>query len=182
MNEEFDLGFTDNQNGGEQGAVPLTEPVPPAAENVLGGTVGAFLFSLIGGVAWFLLYQFGVLAAISGVVGVVCAIKGYAVFGKCESRRGIVISTVVAFLVIVLAWYFCLSYDVYRAYQVWFENGEIDYTVTFFEATANAHLYLGEPEIAIAYLKDLAIGLIFCVVGAFGYVKAAIAKAKKQGQ
>ena len=49
-------------------------------ENVLSGIVGAFLFSLIGGILWFVLYQIGYLAAISGLVGVICAVKGYTFF------------------------------------------------------------------------------------------------------
>ena len=59
-------------------------------ENVLFGIIGAFLFSLVGGVLYYVLYQIGYLAAISGIVGVVCALKGYAFFAKKESKRGIV--------------------------------------------------------------------------------------------
>lgn len=179
MSEEFDYGFSDSSSQDEKVVTPTVEPSAPVVENLLGGIVGAFLFSLIGGVVWFLLYQIGFLAAISGIVGVVCAIKGYAVFGKCESKRGIVISTIIAFLVIVLAWYLCFAYDVYLAYQAWYEEGEVDYTISMFEAIGAGYVYFADPAIAIAYLKDLVIGMIFCVVGAFGYVKAAIKKTKK---
>ncbi len=177
MNENFETEFIDNNTENTQ--TPLTQPTTPQEENLLGGIVGAFLFSLVGGIVWFVLYQIGFLAAISGVIGVVCAIKGYAIFGKRESVKGVIISTVVAFLVIVLAWYVCLSFDVYRAYQEWLAIGEVDCAPTLFESIANAYQFLAEPEIAIAYFKDLAIGLIFCVGGAFGYVKAAIGQAKK---
>ena len=51
-------------------------------ENFVAGLVGAFLFSLAGGIVWYLLYQIGFIASISGIIGVVCAVKGYAVFGK----------------------------------------------------------------------------------------------------
>ena len=44
-------------------------------ENRLAGTVGALLFSLAGGVVYFLLYQVGYIAAISGLIGVICAFK-----------------------------------------------------------------------------------------------------------
>ena len=47
-----------------------------ANENVLAGVVGAFLFSLVGGILWFVLYQIGYVASVSGLVGVVCAVKG----------------------------------------------------------------------------------------------------------
>ena len=176
MNENFEPEFTENNPESTQ--TPPVQPIAPKEENILAGIVGAFLFSLAGGIIWFVLYQIGFLAAISGIIGVVCAIKGYAIFGKRESTRGVIISTVIAFLVIVLAWYFCLSYDIYLAYQDWYASGEVDFTLTFFESVANAHLFLADSEIAIAYLKDLGIGLLFCVGGAFGYVKAAIGKAK----
>ena len=51
-------------------------------ENVIAGIVGAFLFSLVGGALWFLIYMFGFIAGISGLIGAVCAIKGYAIFAK----------------------------------------------------------------------------------------------------
>ena len=54
-------------------------------ENVVAGIVGAFLFSLAGGILWFLLYLMGFVAGISGLVGAVCAVKGYSVFSKKES-------------------------------------------------------------------------------------------------
>ena len=45
-------------------------------ENVLFGVVGAFLFALVGGALYYILYQIGYLAGISGLIGVICAIKG----------------------------------------------------------------------------------------------------------
>ena len=56
-------------------------------ENVFAGIVGALLFSFVGGALWVILYQFGYLAGISGLVGVVCAIKGYKIFAKKDMRR-----------------------------------------------------------------------------------------------
>ncbi|MBR6783107.1 MAG: hypothetical protein IKM32_00280 [Clostridia bacterium] len=175
MNENFEPDFTDNNVEAAQAPI---QPTFAPKENVLAGIVGAFLFSLAGGVVWFLLYQIGFLAALSGIVGVICAIKGYSIFAKRESVKGVVISSVIAFLVIVIAWYLCISYDVYLAYQDWYANGEVDFTLTFFESIRAAVLFLEDSEILVAYLKDLVIGLIFCVIGAFGYVKSAIGRAK----
>ena len=95
-------------------------PVIQNEENVLFGIVGALLFALAGGALYFVLYQIGILASISGLVCVICAIKGYSFFSKRESLRGVVISILIAILVLTAAWYFCLSYDVYRAYQEWY--------------------------------------------------------------
>ncbi len=147
-------------------------------ENFIAGLVGAFLFSLVGGIVWYGLYQIGFIAAISGIIGVVCAIKGYAVFGKKESLKGVIFSVIIAAVVLVIAQYFCLATDVYNAYKEWFAAGEIDFTVSFGEAVAGAHIFLADPAVAAGYIKDLAIGLLLCVFGAFGSVRLALAKAK----
>lgn len=135
-------------------------------ENRLAGTVGALLFSLAGGVVYFLLYQVGYIAAISGLIGVICAFKGYEVFAKKLSKFGCIISVVMALLVIILAWYCCLAKDVYSAYQSWFADGEIDFTLTFAESLRNAYRFLSEPEISKSYVTDLIIGIFLCALGA----------------
>ena len=142
-------------------------------ENVIAGAVGAFLFSLAGGVVWFLLWQIGILAGISGVIGVVCAIKGYKVFGKAESKKGVIISVVIAVIVIVIAWYACLSLDVMHAYEQWYADGEVDYLPSYFECVGHAYLYLQDGEILRGYLIDLLIGLAFCAFGSFGSIRSA---------
>ena len=139
-------------------------------ENVLAGIVGAFLFSLAGGILWFGMYILGFLVAVSGLVGVVCAIKGYSIFSKKESTKGIVISTVIAFVVLVIAWYLCFAYDVYDAHRIWYEEGLIDYKVTFIEAVRAVPMYLEDPEVAPAYLRDLGTGLLLGLIGAGSYV------------
>ena len=149
-------------------------------ENVLAGIVGALLFSLAGGILWFILYQIGFLAGISGIVGVICAIKGYTFFTKKESLKGIIISIIIAAIVMIIAWYMCLSMDVYNAYQDWYANGEVDYTVNFFEAIRSAYLFLSEADIALAYFKDLGIGLILCVIGSFSFVTNAVRRVKQE--
>ena len=147
-------------------------------ENVLAGIVGAFLFSLAGGALWFLLYMVGFIAAISGLVGAICAIKGYSVFAKKESVKGIVISVIISLIVMVIAWYFCLAYDIYTVHMEWFEAGEIDFTYTFFESVRVAPIFLEDPTIRGAYVKDLVLGLAFCIIGGGSYVVNKIKNAK----
>ena len=139
-------------------------------ENVIAGIVGAFLFSLAGGVLWFVLYLFGFVAGISGLIGAVCAVKGYSIFAKKESIKGVVISVVIALLVIVLAWYLCIGYDVWDIHKYWYETGEIDYTLTYSESVRAVSYYLADPEIGPTYLGDLGIGLLFCVIGGGSFV------------
>ena len=97
-------------------------------ENVLAGAVGAFLFALVGGILWFVLYQLGYLAAISGLVGVICAVKGQTFFAttKNESKTCIILSVIIAVAVLAISWYLCVAYDVYLAYQDWYAAGEVD--------------------------------------------------------
>ncbi len=147
-------------------AQPTTQ-LPPD-ENKVAGTVGAFLFALAGGLAFYLLYQVGKLAAISGIIGVSCALVGYRLFAKRESRYGTVIAVVMAALVIVLAWYLCLAQDVYEAYKEWYESGDIAYPVGYATAVRYAYRFLEEPDIARGYLTDLVIGLLLCVAGWIG--------------
>ena len=86
-------------------------------ENRIAGTLGAFLFALAGGLVYFALWQVGFIAAICGAIAVICAMKGYKLFAKKESLYGVVTSVVVSVLVIAIAWYFCLAFDVYDAYK-----------------------------------------------------------------
>ena len=151
-------------------------------ENVVAGTVGAFLFSLAGGIIYFLLHLVGYVASISGLIGAICAVKGYSVFAKKESKKGIIIAAIIALLVIAIAWYFCLAYDVYEAHKGWFEAGEIDYTVSFLEALRGAPVFLEEPEIARAYFGDLALGLLFALIGSGSYVYNKYKNAKNKPQ
>ena len=151
-------------------------------ENVIAGVVGAFLFSLVGGILWFVLYAIGYIASISGLVGVICAIKGYSIFAKKESTKGIVIATVIAVLVIVVAWYFGIGYEIYDLYRYWFETGEVEFTVTFFDAVWGVPMYLFDPEYTWLFLKDLLIGLMFCVFGAGGYVINEIRNSKAKNK
>lgn len=148
-------------------------------ENVLLGILGALLFSLAGGVVYFLLDLIGVIASVSGVVGVWCAIVGYKLFAKKESVKGIVISAVLALLVIVLAWYLCFAIDIYDVHIEGFETGELDYKLTFPEALEGVFYYLGnEPDIATSYLIDLFLSVIFAFAGGFSYVRVGIMRAK----
>ena len=148
-------------------------------ENVVAGAVGALLFSLVGGIVWFLLWQVGFIAGISGAIGVICAIKGYTVFGKKESIKGVVISIIATLIVMVIAWYLCLSMDVFNAYKDWQAEGLIGYTLTFSESVQNAYIFLEDPEISGVYIKNLLFGLVFCVIGGIGYVMGTVKRVKE---
>ena len=147
-------------------------------ENTLAGVVGAFLFSLVGGILWFVLYQMGFLAAVSGFIGVICAVKGYMFFSKAknESIKCVVISSLMTALSLIIAWYFCVAYVLYLEVQYEINTlinaGEIvNYTYTFFDAVRELPVALmNNPATLIAYLKDLGIGLLCAVLGVIYYL------------
>ena len=154
-----------NLNG--TGAAASAEP---EHENVLAGAVGAFLFALAGGAVWVILNRIGIIAGISGLIAVVCAIKGYSIFAKCESKKGIIISVIMAVLVIVMAWYACLALDFHDATKLWYAEGELEMQPSYFDCVRGAYELLSEREIAGEYFKDLAIGLFFCIIASVSYI------------
>lgn len=64
-------------------------------DNVAAGAVGAFAGSLAGVVCIILLSRLGYVAALSGVIMAVCALKGYELLGGKLTKKGIVISIAV---------------------------------------------------------------------------------------
>ena len=151
-------------------------------ENVLAGAVGAFLFSLVGGILWFVLYQLGFLASLSGLVGVICAVKGYTFFAKTkkESKICLVLSVIIAIMVLAIAWYLCVAYDIYLAYQEWYAAGEVDFTYTFFESVQVVPYFFQDSEILMAYLGDLGMGLLFAIIGVVSYLASREKKMKAE--
>lgn len=139
-------------------------------ENVLAGFVGAFLFSLAGGAVWIFLDRIGFYAGISGLVASICAVQGYRIFGGKLSKKGVIIAVVVALLVLVLAWYGCFAFDLLEAYEAWYDEGSIDYTVSYFDCFRSGYLYFSDPGIARDYLISLLVGIGFAVVGSLSYI------------
>lgn len=72
-------------------------------ENVVAGTVGAFLGTLIGVVCIVLIGQLGYVASISGLIMAVCALKGYELLGGRLGKVGVVISSLLILAMTYLA-------------------------------------------------------------------------------
>ncbi len=142
-------------------------------ENVLFGVIGAFLFSLTGGVMYIMLNLIGFITALSGLVGVVCAIKGYSFFARKESKRGAIISVIIAALVLVIAWYIGFCMDAVAAYKAWFEAGEVDHAPTIFEYIPYGFNDLTSNPL---YFLDLLFSLGLGALGCWSYVKTSLIK------
>lgn len=89
---------------------------------------------------------------------------------RCETIRGVVISTVIAVVVIICAWYFSLVMDVYSEFSDWIDFGDA------FELLGDLLEY--DEELRMSCLRDLGLGLLFCAIGCLPSVQNALKRAK----
>lgn len=160
----------------------FTEPSP---ENVLAGVVGAFLFALIGGVAYFLVYQMGYIAGICGLITVMLASFGYGLFsGRKNTTKGVIFSIVMTLVMIPLAEYFCLAFEFYNVFTV-------DYGINFFEALRALPSFMFSPEVMPELLPsvigDIVIAYLLGALASFSNIRAVLkankaAKAAREAQ
>lgn len=153
---------------------PVYSPEQPAKENVLAGAVGAFLFALLGGGLYFIIYQFGYIAGICGLVTVVLATFGYQLFsGKKNSLKGVIIAIVMSVAAIFIGEYMGLAYEIYKEFKT-------EYEITFFDAVRATPDFLAESEILASFMKDLLIGYALGALASFANIRNAIASNRRQ--
>lgn len=190
-NENLNKEHGATLNGGEETSVGVETPAdlespvalespesvqtPDVPENVMAGFVGAFLFSLIGAVLYFVIYQMDIIAGIVGLVTFVLANFGYGLFaGKKNTMTGVIAACVFTVVSLVLAEYTCVAYIFYEIYK--------DYGVTFFDVFASTLEMILDPEMELMgpVLEDIGFSLLFGALAAFGSVRTAVAAAKKK--
>lgn len=128
-----------------------------SGENKVLGTLGALLGSLAGAVVYFFLNRAGFIASISGLAGTYCALTLYRKFAGRQSTYGAWVSIIFCLLSIVGSCYFCLAYDVFEVYR--FEG------ISIWRCIRYGYLFLSSPEVHTYFLKDLIMGLLFCLLG-----------------
>ena len=162
-----------------QNAAAYTANEKNKKENLVGGVVGALIGSLLGAASIILLSQLGYVAAISGVIMAVCALKGYELLSGRLSTRGIVIACVLMLVMtyvgdrldwaITVAKYFEVSFtDAYRA---------IPYLIQ--EEAIEAGDYIG--NLLQLYLFTL-IGAVPTIIGSLKNRKLANVTYRMQGK
>ncbi len=143
-------------------------------ENILAGIVGAFLFSILGGLLYFIIYQVGIIAGICGLVIFVLANFGYGLFAKTKNKASMVglVSSIIAMIVMIYAAeYFCISFEIFQVYK--------DQGITIFDAIRATPEFLAEPEIGEAVAGDLVFAYIFGFIATISNV-VNIVKARKK--
>lgn len=149
------------------------QPIPMAPEyqpdngivdngNVGMGVVGAALFSLVGAVLYFIVYQIGYIAGICGFIMFTMATLGYNKLAKPQQKNpmiGIVIASVVTLVMLFVAEYVSMAYALYDGFQ------ELGLTsIGFFDVLKNMSNFLEDPEIMSSLVEDLVFAYIFAVV------------------
>lgn len=151
---------------------PLVES--KTRENVLAGFVGAFLFALIGGVLYFLIYQTGIIAGICGLITFILANFGYGLLSgnrKGESIPGLVASIIMMLLIIFLAEYICIAYEIYRALAAT--------KPSFINILRLMPEFLSDKDIFGAFVHDLVFAYLLGLFASIGNITRMV-KSRKQ--
>ncbi len=144
--------------------------------NILAGFVGALLFSIIGGALYFIIYQAGVIAGVCGLVMFVLANFGYGLFAGTKNKAsvaGIIASIVATVVMIYVAEYFCLTFEIYQVYK--------EAEITIFDALRATPEFMKDPTVKEAVTQDLVYAYIFGLVASISSI-ITLVKAKKQKQ
>ncbi|NCB91706.1 MAG: hypothetical protein EOM40_03920 [Clostridia bacterium] len=137
-------------------------------ENVVGGIVGALLGSLVGVFAIVILGQLGYVAALSGVVMGICALKGYELLAGKLSTKGVVISAVVMIIMVYMGY----QTDWAITVASYFETG-------FFESFRAIPQLISEGYIESSnYYGNLALSYLFTAGGAIPTVMSSMKNRK----
>ena len=111
-------------------------------------------------------------------MGVFCAIKGYALFAKKESLKGVIIASVLALAVLVFAWYLCIGYAYYLDVSTVEPNASLfDYLFNGFDYFDLADA-VGHPEVRSNYITNLITGIVFSVLVCGSYIAQAFRNSK----
>lgn len=154
-----------------QNAAAYTANEKNKKENLAGGIVGALVGSLIGVASIVLLSQLGYVAALSGVIMAVCALKGYELLGGKLTKKGIIISVVIMIIMTYvgdrLDWGIMiareLEVDVFYGYRL-------------------VPLLLSEEIIdATNYVLNLVLVYAFLILGAIPTIRNAMRRDKVAG-
>lgn len=132
--------------------------------NLLKGTIGAFIGSLIGGICWFGFYQFGKVAALAGILGTRFAMVGYRYLGKYRDVKGLIVSVLLSFLSIFVAHNLCWVQNLYEEHLV-------EASTPFIEVFTNLFTLLQTHDCFTAYIGELALGILLASVPLFWELK-----------
>ena len=145
-------------------------------ENLAAGLVGALLGSLLGMAALVLIGQLGYVAAISGLIMAVCALRGYEKLGGRLSGKGIAVSIVLVVLMTYLGNQMDWAVSVYRELKDY-------YDLTFFDVFRIIPGLVAEDVLdGGQYYGGLVMQYLFVLLGAVPTIRSALRNRKMNSQ
>ncbi|SCY39903.1 hypothetical protein [Alkaliphilus peptidifermentans] len=137
------------------------------------GTLGAILGALLGSVVWIIIGLLGYIVAVAGLAIFAAATKGYMLFKGKINHTSLWIIGLVSFVALIIAQFITLDILVYK------ELISEGYDVSFLDTLKlTFELPFIDSEIAIAFIMDTIVGLVFAGLGAYGAFKKLIFEAK----
>ena len=145
-------------------------------QNLAAGLVGALLGSLLGMAALVLIGQLGYVAALSGLIMSVCALRGYEKLGGRLSGKGIAISAVLVVMMTDLGNQMDWAVSLYRELKDY-------YDLTFFDVFRMIPGLVAEDALdGGQYYGGLVMQYMFVLLGAVPTIRSALRNRKLCGQ
>ena len=139
-------------------------------ENVLLGTVGAFIGAIIGGAVTLFIARLGYVAFYAGFILGICVVKGYEILGKKFSKLGAVISSILLLVTIVLVHQFDYALEAVKQLGVDFSDG--------FDLINTLVLSGEAPE---KYFFNFFMLAVFTIIGGGVAISSALSTHKTRG-
>lgn len=172
-----DGGYTNNYNteltncnsfnyqSNSQVAVSIKE----RKENVVTGTIGALLGSLIGVALWVLIAKLGFISAIAGLVMTFCSLLGYMKLGGGLIKKGVIICIIINIIMVYMATRLSWSLIIYDEFK------DREFRVSFINIFKNLHKIIKLTDTKFHFYKDLVIGyLLTLVAGTSTFIKVIV--------
>lgn len=145
------------------------------SENVVLGTIGAFIGSLAGVIAIVLFNRLGYIASIAGVIMSFCALYMYEKLGGKMSKKGVIISLVIIIIMTLI------SENIAFSLAVVSEVKDAGSSTTFSYVFFNFYDLMKEGYLnTSSYFSDLAMVYLFTALGAFGTLKNTFSAVKNK--
>lgn len=138
------------------------------------GILGALVGSLIGIIAWVVIYKLGYIAGITGFIMAFGCFKGYQMLGGRMDKKGVWISLGISIVMLAVAEMISLGLEIYTVYGEYVSLSLID-------AFRLLPYMLGEGEVLGAVVEDLLFGYVFMALASFTFVKNAYMSSSTDG-
>lgn len=134
-------------------------------ESYLTGAVGALLGAALGAVIWAAVLYMGYVASIVGFVIAFFAVKGYDLLRGRQGKGKLWILLLCVVLGVVLGTFGAYTYELVKMIS----SGEL-YGMTYSDVPALLGMLIADGEFMAAAGKDVLLGLLYAVLGAWGIV------------